>query len=59
MLVRIDGEMNGCKFRRFLEENFLEAAKDWGGGSPSSKIATPNTQTDLQWNGIKQTIFIS
>ena len=55
-LVRVDGKMDGAKYRTILEENPLESAKDLrlGGGSPFSRTTTLNIQPELQWNGLDQ-----
>lgn len=39
-LFRVDGKMDAAKYRATLEENILETARDFSGGSPSSRITT-------------------
>jgi hypothetical protein len=42
-LVRIEGKMNGAKYREILDENLLRTS-DWGEGSPSNRTTTLRTQ---------------
>jgi hypothetical protein len=42
-LVRIEGKMNGAKYREILDENLLRTL-DWGEGSLSNRTTTPSTQ---------------
>lgn len=57
-LVRVDGKMDGVKYRAILNENLSESAKDWGEDSSSSRTTTLNVQPELQWNGLDQSIFM-
>ena len=42
-LVRIEGNMNGVKYREILDANLLRTS-DWGDGSPSNRTMTLSTQ---------------
>jgi hypothetical protein len=53
-LVRIEGKMNGVKYREILDENLLQSALrtlDWGEGSPSNRTTTLATQPTQQRSG--------
>uniref|UniRef100_A0A4W5P0R6 Microspherule protein 1 n=1 Tax=Hucho hucho TaxID=62062 RepID=A0A4W5P0R6_9TELE len=39
-LVRIEGMMDGTKYREILEGNLFQSSRDWDGGSPSSRTMT-------------------
>jgi hypothetical protein len=43
-LFRIEGKMNGAKYREIIDESLLQSALDWGEGSPSSRTTTLITQ---------------
>ena len=45
-LDRIEGKMNGAKYREILDENLLRTS-DWGEGSPSNRTMTSNL-TELE-----------
>ena len=40
-LVRIEGKMNGAKYREILDENLLQSTQDEG--SPSNRTTTQST----------------
>jgi hypothetical protein len=42
-LVRIEGKMNGGKYREILDENLLRTS-DWGDASPSNRTMTLSSQ---------------
>ncbi|CDQ93820.1 unnamed protein product [Oncorhynchus mykiss] len=42
-LVKIEGKMNGEKYREILDENLLQTS-DWGKDSPSNRTTTLSTQ---------------
>jgi hypothetical protein len=44
-LVRIEGKMNGSKYREILDENLLQSAQDLRLGSPSNRTMTLSTQS--------------
>ena len=52
-LVRIEGNINGAKYREILDENLLQSTKalDWGEGSPSNRPTTPKhaAKTMQEW----------
>ena len=48
-MVKIDGKMDGAKYRTILEENLLESAKDWD--LSSNRTMIQNIKPNLQWNG--------
>ena len=42
-LVRLEGKINGAKYKEILDENLLRTS-DWGEGSPSNRTTTLSTQ---------------
>jgi hypothetical protein len=42
-LVRIEGKINGAKYRDIFDENLLRTS-DWDEGSPSNRTTTLSTQ---------------
>jgi len=50
MLIRIEGTMNGAKYRQILEENLLQSAKDL---HCSNRTMTPSIQPTKHWNGFR------
>ncbi|CDQ60660.1 unnamed protein product [Oncorhynchus mykiss] len=53
-LVRIEGKMNGAKYREILDENLLKTS-DWGKGSPSNRTTTLSTQSRQRRSGFGTT----
>ena len=51
-LVRVDGKMDGDKYRTILEENLRP------GGFTFQQDNDPKVQPELQWNGLDQSIFM-
>ena len=45
-LVKIEGKMNGVKYREIVDENLLQSTQDFNRveGSPSNRTMTLNTQ---------------
>ena len=52
-LVRIEGNMNGAKYRELLDENLLRALRtsDWGESSPFNRATTLSTQPRQRRSG--------
>ena len=53
-LVRIEGKMNGAKYREILDENLLQSGsgpQTGGDGSPSNRTTTLNTQPRQRGSG--------
>ena len=52
-LVRIEGKMNGAKYREILDENLLKSTQDLtvGEGSPSNRTTTLSTQPRQRRSG--------
>lgn len=56
--VRVKGKTSGDKYRTALEENILQAGKDWGRGPPSCR-KTLNIYSELKQNELDQIIFLN
>jgi hypothetical protein len=50
-IVRIEGKMNGEKYREMLDENLRQGAQDWGKGSHSNRTTTLSTQPRQRRSG--------
>jgi hypothetical protein len=52
-LVRIEGKMDGVKYRAILDENLSRALRtsDWGEGSSSKRTMTQGTQPSQRRSG--------
>ena len=58
-LVRVEGKLNGAKYRDILNENLVQRllrSSDWAEGSPSNRTITLSTQPRQLRSGFGTTL---